>query len=102
MNSKERFIADFAQKVFANVTYIPTDRKDEGFNPKRAVKYNQCACKTTKFDGKCMFNEKCKTEAIVYNVQWIPTGDTVVPRQARHSVIGTPRISGHGFSETQP
>ena len=27
---------------------------------------------------------------------------TVVPRQTRHPVIGTPRISGHGFSGTQP
>ena len=38
----------------------------------------------------CLLQEQC----------WLNT--TVVPRQTRHLVIGTQRISGHGFSGTQP
>ena len=51
-NLKERFIADCTQKVFANVTYVPTYRTDEEFDPKKADKYYKCACKSTKVDGK--------------------------------------------------
>ena len=57
-NLKERFIADCTQKVFTNVTYVPTDRKDEEFDPKRADKYYKCAYKSTKVDRKCIFDKK--------------------------------------------
>ena len=77
-NLKERFMADCTQEVFANVTYVPTDRKDEDFDPKRADKYYKRACKSTKVDGKCIFDEKFKTEAIICSVQYIPTGHTYI------------------------
>ena len=50
---KERSIADCTQKVFANVAYVPTDRKDEEFDPKRVDKYYKCACKSTKARMDC-------------------------------------------------
>ena len=59
---------DCTQKVFANLTYVLTHRTDEEFDPKRADKYHRCACKSTKVDRKCMFDKKCKTEAVIYNV----------------------------------
>ena len=42
------------------------------FNPKRD--YEKCACRGTKVDGKCMFGELCKKEAVVYKVTDQPTG----------------------------
>ena len=57
---------------------MPTDRKNDEFDPKKASKYHQCACRSTKVDGKCMFDGKCKTEAIIYNVQWIPTSHNYI------------------------
>ena len=42
------------------------------FNPKRD--YEKCACRGTKVDGKCMFGELCKKEAVVYKVTDHPTG----------------------------
>ena len=66
------------KKVFADVTYVPTCRTAEEFDPKKAVKFYKCACKSTKVDGKCMFNEQCKKEAIIYKVEWIPTGHTYI------------------------
>ena len=77
-NLKESIIADCTRKVFANVTYVPTDRTDEELDPKKTIKFYKCACKNTKVDGKCMFNEQCKTEAIIYKIQWIPTGHTYI------------------------
>ena len=56
-NLKKTFIADCTKKVFANVTYVPTCRTDKEFDPKQAVKFYKCACKSTKVDGKCMLNE---------------------------------------------
>ena len=74
-------MADCTQEVFANVTYVPTDRKDEDFDPKRADKYYKCACKITKVDGKCISSKICKTEAIIYNIQRIPTGHTYLHQE---------------------
>ena len=51
---------------------------DKELEPKKAVKFYKCACKSRKVDGKCMFNEQCKTEAMLYKVQWIPTGYTYI------------------------
>ena len=78
LHVKESFFADCTRKVFANVTYVPTDQSDEEFDQKKAVKFYKCACKSTKVDGKCMFNEQCKTEAIIYKVHWVPTGHTYI------------------------
>ena len=74
-------MADCTQEVFANVTYVPTDRKDEDFDPKRADKYYKCACKITKVDGKCISSKICKTEAIIYNVQRTPIGHTYLHQE---------------------
>ena len=50
--------------------------------PKKAVtKFYKCACKSTKVDEKCIFNKKCKTEAIIYKVEWIPTSHTYLHRE---------------------
>merc|ERR1711966_219062 len=57
---------------------VPTCRTDEEFDPKKAVKFYKCACKSTKVDGKCMFNEQCKKEAIIYKVEWTPTSHTYI------------------------
>ena len=51
-NLKESFIADCTRKVFANATYVPTDGSDEELDPKKAVKFYKCACKSTKVDRK--------------------------------------------------
>ena len=72
-NLKERPITDFTQKVC-----ICKRNTEEEFDPKRADKYYKCAYKSTKVDGKCMFDKKCKTEVIIYNAQWIPTGHTYI------------------------
>lgn len=78
LNLKERFIADCTQKVFANVKYVPSVKSGKEFDQKKTAKLYKCACKSTKVDGKCMFNEQCKTEAIIYKVQWIPTGHAYI------------------------
>ena len=78
LNLKERFIADCTQKVLANVKYVPMDRSDEESSPKKAVEFYKCAYKITKVDGKCIFEEKCKTEAIIYKDEWIPTSHTYI------------------------
>ena len=59
-NLKETFIADCTRKVYENITYVPTCRNDEEFDQKKAAKFYKCACKSTKADGKCMFNKQCK------------------------------------------
>ena len=78
LDLKERLIADCTKKVFAGVIYIPTDRENHTFDPKKASKYHQCACRSTKVDGKCMFDGDCKKEAIIYNVLWVPTGHNYI------------------------
>ena len=78
VNLKERLIADCTQKIFADVIYMPTDRENHTFDQKKASKYHQCACRSTKVEGKCMFDGKCKTEAIIYNVLWVPTGHNYI------------------------
>ena len=83
LNARERFIADCTQNVFAGVTHMTTDRKDEEFNPKKAVKYRKCARKSTKVDGKCMFDKKCRTEAMIYNIKWVPTVCTYIGKSHR-------------------
>ena len=72
-------VADCTKNVFSNVTYVvPTCRTNEEFDPKKAAKFYKCACKSTKVDGKCMFNEQCKKEATIYKVEWIPTSHTYI------------------------
>ena len=53
-------------------------KENNKFDPKKANKYHQCACRSTKVDRKCMFDGKCKTGAIVYNIQSTPTGHTYI------------------------
>ena len=78
VNLKERLIADCTKKIFADVIYMPTDRENHTFDQKNASKYHQCACRSPKVEGKCMFDGKCKTEAIIYNVLWVPTGHNYI------------------------
>ena len=60
------------------------DRSGEEFGPKKAVKFYKRACKSTKVDGKCIFNEKCKTEALIYKVEWISTSHTYIRKSQGH------------------
>ena len=76
-NLKEEFIVNCMQKEFSNVTYVPTDRSDEEFDPKKAVKFYKYACKSTKVDGKYMFNEQCDTHGQAH-VRIVPQGRIVI------------------------
>ena len=42
--------------MFADVIYMPTNIKNSKFDPKKANKYHQCACRSTKVDGICMLD----------------------------------------------
>ena len=59
-NRKESFIADCTKKVFSNVTYVPTCRTGEEFDPKKAVRFYKCACKSTKVDGNACSTNNAK------------------------------------------
>ena len=95
-NLKETFIADCTKKVFTNVTYVPTCRTNKEFDPIKAVKFYKCACKGTKVDGKCIFEEQCKKEAIIYKVEWTPTSHTYIGKSQGNlsKRINTGHING--------
>ena len=67
-----------------NSTCLQTGKMKNLIQIHKAVKYHQCACRSTKVDGTCMFDEKCKTEAIIYNVQWVRTGHTYIRKSQGH------------------
>ena len=62
-NLKEGFIADCTKKVFSNVTYVPTCRTSEAFDPKKAVTFYKRACKSTKvMENACSMNNAKKKQ----------------------------------------
>ena len=46
------------------VVYIPTDHKK--------ISKNECSCKGSTVDEKCMFNNKCQKQATIYKFTWNP------------------------------
>ena len=64
--------------------YLRTENMKSSTRREQINTYYKCACKSTKLDGKCIFDKKCKTEAISYNVQQIPTGHTYIGKSQRH------------------
>ena len=58
-------LADCANKVMERIVYITTGLKKM---PK-----NECSCKGSKVDEKCMFNNKCQEQTTIYKVTWNPT-----------------------------
>jgi len=68
-NTKEILLADLDRKVMKGVDYILP--KEKYYKPK-------CACRGTKVNGKCLYNEQCKQPAVIYNAMWTPTNNNYI------------------------
>ena len=63
-NAKEILLADLDKKVMSGIDYI---------NPREKYYKSKCGCRSTKVNGRCIMEERCNEQAVVYRIEWGPS-----------------------------